>query len=226
MSEKRWRRVFLVRHGQVAANREFRYVGARDEPLTEVGEGQAAALGSSLGPLTPSRILSSPLLRTRQTAGEIAAAAGLEVEVDERLREQSFGDWEGLTRDEVAALSETHRELLQRFDRDPSVSPPGGEALVDVQRRATEAVTEAVAEGDGSVVVVAHVGPIKALLASAMRLELPQVRPFFLDPATITVIDWGDPCFLRLFNSPATVAWEEVRWVSSADPVLPGRKSS
>ncbi|MEM1246539.1 MAG: histidine phosphatase family protein [Acidobacteriota bacterium] len=226
MSEKHWRRVFLVRHGQVAANREFRYVGARDEPLTELGEEQAAALGRSLGPLSLARVVSSPLLRTRQTADEIANAAGIEVEIDERLREQSFGDWEGLTRGEVAESSDANRELLKRFDRDPSVAPPRGEALADVQRRATEAVTEAIAEGEGSVVVVAHVGPIKALLASAMRLELPQVRPFFLDPATVTVIDWGQPSFLRLFNSPATVAWEQVRWVSSADPVLPGPKPS
>ena len=82
------------------------------------------------------------------------------------------------------------------------------------------------AEGEGAVVVVGHVGPIKALLASALDLELQQVRPFFLDPATVTVIDWGRPSFLRLFNAPATVAWDEVRWVSSADPAPPGLRKS
>ncbi len=215
MDGKRWQRVFLVRHGQVAGNREFRYVGARDEPLTDVGEAQAAALGASLRAQPIARVVSSPLLRTRATAAAIADAVGATVEVEPRLREQAFGEWEGLTREEVLALGDSHGDVLRQFDRDPTTAPPAGEALEDVRQRATRVVEEACADPqEGAVVLVSHVGPIKALVASALRLTLQQVRPFFLDPASVTVVDWGSPSFLRLFNSPATIQWDEVRWAS------------
>ena len=115
-------RLFLVRHGQVAANRELRYIGRRDEPLTELGVKQADRLGQALAPLPIDRVVSSPLVRTTATARWIATACGLEVELEVRLAEQHFGDWEGLSRAEIDQRGEA--EILRRFDRDSAVTPP------------------------------------------------------------------------------------------------------
>jgi probable phosphoglycerate mutase len=211
-------RLFLVRHGQVASNRDLRYVGSRDEELTDLGRDQAAALAGLLGALPIDAVLSSPLRRARDTAGAIAASIGLPLRVDERLREQSFGAWEGLSRDEVKARSPVDAELLSTWERSADVAPPGGESLHSVQRRVL-----ALVEGLGAlpgptgmpwVVLVSHVGPIKALLAAALDVSLDRGgRRVFLDPGTVSVVDWGDPPILRLCNSHAHAGWTSARWM-------------
>jgi probable phosphoglycerate mutase len=211
-------RLFLVRHGQVASNRDLRYVGSRDEALTDLGRRQAGALGELLAALPIDAILSSPLRRAVDTAEAIAAAAGRSMRVDDRLREQSYGSWEGLSRDEVRARSPIDAELLTSWERDAEVPPPGGESLDSVQRRALSLVDELGASApSGSmpwVVLVSHVGPIKSLLAAALDLPLDRGgRRVFLDPGTVSVVDWGDPPILRLCNSHAHAGWTSARWM-------------
>ncbi|HVS16073.1 MAG TPA: histidine phosphatase family protein [Thermoanaerobaculia bacterium] len=216
-------RLYLVRHGQVAANREFRYVGDRDDPLTELGRRQAAAVASALGalrhgdgPLRIGRVLSSPRRRARDTALAIGAALGIDVETEGRLAEQSYGGWEGLTRDEVRRLSDEHAGHLAQVDADPAVAPPGGESLLAAQRRVLGLVEELARADDGrpgGVVLVSHVGPIKALVAAALDLPLLNLRRLFLDLATVSVIDWGKPPVLRLFNDHSHLGFERARWL-------------
>src|SRR3954453_22565167 len=94
-------RLLLVRHGEVLANRELRYVGTRDEPLADSGVEQAGCLAAALAPLPVGAVYSSPLARARETGERIAAAREVPLRLEPRLREQSFGEWEGLTRAEV-----------------------------------------------------------------------------------------------------------------------------
>jgi probable phosphoglycerate mutase len=225
-------RLFLVRHGQVASNRDLRYVGSRDEALTDLGRRQAEALGELLAPLPIEAVLSSPLRRARDTATAIATAAGRPLTVDDRLREQSFGSWEGLSRDEVKGRSTGDAELLATWERSAEVAPPGGESLHSVQRRVLALVEELGAGADGGpagggvgagsselpwIVLVSHVGPIKALLAAALDLPLDRGgRRVFLDPGTVSVVDWGDPPILRLCNSHAHSGWTSARWMETA----------
>lgn len=217
-------RLFVVRHGQVAANREYRYVGDRDDPLTDLGRRQAAAIADALGslrvdgrPLPVARLVSSPRQRARDTAHAIADAFGRELEIDERLAEQSYGGWEGLTRDEVRALSKEDAVHLERIDADPTLSPPGGESLSTAQRRVVSLVDElAGGTTEGAVVLVSHVGPIKTLIAAALDLPLVNLRRLFLDLATLTVIDWSQPPVLRLFNHHAHLGFDRARWLESS----------
>ena len=210
-------RLYLVRHGQVEANREFRYVGRRDEALTELGRQQAAQLSEALGNLPLDLLLSSPLSRTAETARPIARRSGLEVSIDERLAEQSFGLWEGLSRDEIKALGSEHAERLRDFDRDPRTAPPEGESQSSVQERVVELVEELAARATARhVALVSHVGPIKALLGAALEIPLSSARRLFLDPATITVVDWGRPSLLRLFNAHSHLGWENARWMQES----------
>ncbi len=93
----------LARHGRTAWNAEGRYQGQADPPLDEVGEAQAIALASDLvGWRRPTVVVSSDLLRARQTAGAIASLAGVAPRLDPRLREVDLGAWEGLDRQEAA----------------------------------------------------------------------------------------------------------------------------
>jgi probable phosphoglycerate mutase len=63
------------------------------------------------------------------------------------------------------------------------------------------------------IVLVTHVGPIKALLAAALGVPIPAARRLFLDPATISVVDWGKTPLIRLVNSHGHLGWESARWM-------------
>jgi broad specificity phosphatase PhoE len=211
-------RLFLIRHGETLANRSFRYIGTRDDALSEIGEQQAAQLASALAPLTLSAVYSSPLQRAHHTALAIAALRGLDVQVTGELRECSFGTWEGLSRAEVLARSPEDMQRLQAWERDATVAPPEGESFAAMQTR-VRAFVEGLAQTHAgeSLALVSHVGPIKVLLAAALDVPISASFRIFLDPATISVIDWqpGGSALVRLVNSHAHLGWTEARWMRS-----------
>jgi probable phosphoglycerate mutase len=212
--QTRTMRFILVRHGETAENLEMRYLGTRDEPLTEKGRRQARQVGAALSELPVGVIVSSPMRRARETAASIQDACRVELRLDSRLAEGSFGSWEGRTRDEVLKLGGQDAAQLARWESDPSCSPPGGESIESVQRRILRLVEELTAECSGdSAVLVSHVGPIKALLAAALEIPLQATRRLFLDPATISIVEWGEHPLLRLFNSHAHLGWSSARWM-------------
>jgi len=207
-------RLFLVRHGETAANTEMRYLGSRDDPLTERGVQQADLLAISFEKLPITAVISSPMRRAVETAAPIARKCGLAFRTDPRLREGGFGEWEGLTRREVQVRSPEDAFRLERWEEDPRCTPPGGESMETVQRRVMGLIEEEKERGaSGSIVLVSHVGPIKALLAAALDVPISAVRRFFLDPATVSVVDWGVPPLLRLFNSHGHLGWDRARWM-------------
>lgn len=190
----------------------MRYLGSRDEPLSSDGAGQAERLAAALGPLPLAAVYASPLCRAAETGRRIAAARGLDLRLEERLREQCFGAWEGLTRSEV--LEKGGREHLLRWEADLGLAPPGGEPLTAVQARMIALVEDLRREHAGAwVALVSHVGPIKALLCAALGAPLATARNLFLDPGTLTVLDWGERPVVRLFNAHGHLGWEEARWM-------------
>ncbi|HSW39975.1 MAG TPA: histidine phosphatase family protein [Acidobacteriota bacterium] len=207
-------RLFLVRHGETAENVHMRYLGKRDEPLNETGMMQADKVAGALSQLPLSCVISSPLRRAADTAVRIREAAGLDLRKDDRLAEGSFGSWEGLTRDEVIGLGKRDADMLSRWEEDPSLAPPGGESIEHIQRRVVSLAEELHREFRGSsVVLVSHVGPVKALLAAVLGIPLRASRHLFLDPGAISVAEWGDRPVLRLFNSHAHLGWTSARWM-------------
>ena len=194
-------RLLLVRHGEVLANRELRYVGSRDEPLADSGIAQAESLAAAVAPLPVRAVYSSPLSRARETGGRIAAARDVPLHLEPRLREQSFGDWEGLTRAEV--LSAGRRARCGGWEADLGTAPPGGEAARRRSRRgcSTWSASSPASHAGEWIALVSHVGPIKALLCAALGAPLATARHLFLDPATLSVVDWGERPVVRLFNA-------------------------
>jgi ribonuclease H / adenosylcobalamin/alpha-ribazole phosphatase len=214
---KKTLRLFLVRHGETADNLQMRYLGMRDEPLTDNGTKQARQIAAALSELPIGVIISSPLRRAADTAVQIQQSCRVELRTDMRLTEGSFGKWEGLTRSEVLKLGGGDAEQLSKWESDPSFSPPGGESFESVRDRVVSLADQLKVEfvEGGSVVLVSHVGPIKALIAAALNIQLLASSRFFLDPGTVSVVDWGDPPLLRLFNSHAHQGWASARWMKS-----------
>ncbi len=193
----------LLRHGQTAMSVEKRYSGRSDVPLTETGLRQAAAAAKRLAGAGISAIVSSPLQRAVQTAGEVAAVTGVGVTTDEGFRETDFGAWEGLT---FAEVRERWPAELTTWLSDPAVPPPGGESFAAVSERVIAALHRVLQERDHqTVLIVSHVTPIKTLVASALLAPPAALYRMHLDLAALCEIDWyaDGPAVLRSFNDTA-----------------------
>jgi glucosyl-3-phosphoglycerate phosphatase len=150
------RSLVLVRHGETAWNAEGRAQGHADVPLSEVGHRQAEVVSHALASFEPTRLWSSDLARALQTAGHVAAATGLAIEPDARLREYDVGKRSGLTMAEFAvAFPEEHAAWLAE---DRSRLVPGEETTEQVRDRVVPALRDCLAtlEPGQTGVVVLH----------------------------------------------------------------------
>ena len=141
--------------------------------------------------------------RTRQTADAVAAALGVTVREVDGFRECAFGEWEGLTFDEVR---ERWPAELGRWLGDPTVEPPGGESFVEVRRRVLRARDQVLARHPRqTVLVVTHVTPIKVLVTDALGAPVEAVHRMELTPATLTELQWFEAgqTSMRRFNDAA-----------------------
>ncbi len=190
----------LLRHGQTPMSVQRRYAGRSDVPLTDVGVQQAAASAKRLAPAGLGVIVTSPLLRTVQTAQEVAVVTGAAVVTDDGFRETDFGAWEGLT---FAEVRERWPAEMAAWLADPEVAPPGGESFTDVSARVTAALHRVLAARAGqTVLIVSHVTPIKTLVAAALLAPPAALYRMHLDVAALSEIDWyaDGPAVLRSFN--------------------------
>ena len=190
----------LLRHGQTPMSVQKRYAGRSDAPLTDVGVQQAAAAAKRLASSGIAVIMTSPLLRTVQTAQEVAAVTGAAVITDDGFRETDFGAWEGLTFTEVR---ERWPAELATWLADPAVAPPGGESFTDVSARVIAALHRVLGARAGqTVLIVSHVTPIKTLVAAALLAPPAALYRMHLDVAALSAIDWytDGPAVLRSFN--------------------------
>ena len=190
----------LLRHGQTPMSVQKRYAGRTDAPLTEVGVQQAAAAAKRLASAGLGVIVTSPLLRTVQTAQAVAAVTGAAVVADDGFRETDFGAWEGLT---FAEVRERWPAEISAWLADPDVAPPGGESFTDVSARVTAALDRVLAARAGqTVLIVSHVTPIKTLVAAALLAPPAALYRMHLDVGALCEIDWyaDGPAVLRSFN--------------------------
>jgi probable phosphoglycerate mutase len=183
-------RVILIRHAETPWNRERRMQGHRDTPLSDAGRAQAAALARRLAGAGFDALYSSDLARAHETARAIAESAGCEIVADARLRERSFGIFEGLTNAEMAAQ---HPEDFARFDsRDPDYVMPGGESARKFWDRCLECLAEIGERHAGNkVVVVTHGLVLDAVYRAAHGLDYHEPRPVPLVNASINVFAYG-----------------------------------
>jgi probable phosphoglycerate mutase len=166
----RGRRIILWRHGQTSWNVERRFQGSTDVELTDTGIGQARRAARLLASLGPDAIVSSDLRRAARTAAELAALTGLDVTLDEGLRETYAGVWQGLTHEEIIAR---YGEEYAAWKRGEPVRRGGGELETEVADRAAPVVLRHVEKlpEDGTLVVVSHGGTIRTTIGRLLGLE-------------------------------------------------------
>ncbi len=197
-------RLLLLRHGQTELSVQRRYSGRGNPTLTELGRQQADAAARYLGERGGiAAVISSPLQRCYDTATAAAKALGLDVTVDEDLIETDFGGWEGLT---FAEAAQRDPELHQRWLRDTSTEPPGGESFDHVNQRVLRARDRVVAEyGGTTVLVVSHVSPIKMLLRQALDAGPGILYRLHLDLASLSIAEFypDGASSVRLVNQTA-----------------------
>ncbi|MEY4418145.1 MAG: hypothetical protein RIQ88_583 [Actinomycetota bacterium] len=195
--------LILIRHGRTAFTESHRLSGrdGEDPALSEVGHEDAtkvakviAEIGSSgqfKNILRPSRIISSPLTRAQETAGLIAKATGLAIEIEPGIAEISFGDWDGYTNAEVAEQFSTEFEAWRGS---VEISPPGGESLKDFEARVIQAKDSILTKYEGeTLVLVSHVMPIRGLVRSALDSDWQAYWRVSVAPCSITILRfWGD----------------------------------
>ncbi len=177
----------LVRHGLTEWNLSRRFQGHADVPLNNAGRLQAEALAKRLAGEQLCAIYTSDLQRAQDTAQEIANVRRSAITAEPRLREISFGVWEGLTYAEIC--QKTPAALANWEANTTESAPPGGETLARVAARVRQALDEIRRQHAGeNVLVVAHAGSLQVLLCLALDISPGMYWQFHLAPGSISEI--------------------------------------
>jgi phosphoserine phosphatase len=165
--------ILLARHGETDWNAERRWQGHADRPLTARGRAQAAALAERLREVELAAVYSSDLSRARDTAAVVAASQGVELHTLSELREVDVGSWSGLTRAEAEARYPTGFTRWLRGDS----GWEDGETYEQMSERVLAAVRRLASRNpDRPVLIVSHGGPIRAIHAAALGLNVHTYR--------------------------------------------------
>ncbi|MGY5101943.1 bifunctional RNase H/acid phosphatase [Streptomyces sp. 900105245] len=194
----------LLRHGETPLTPQKRFSGSggTDPSLSDAGREQARRVAEALARRgTVQAVVASPLARTRETAGIVAARLGLDVTVDDGLRETDFGAWEGLTFGEVR---ERHPEDLNAWLADPEAHPTGGgESFAETAHRIAATRDKLVAAHAGrTVLLVTHVTPIKTFVRLALGAPPESLFRMELSAASLSAVAYyaDGNASVRLFN--------------------------
>ena len=156
--------LICVRHGRTAWNAHKRFQGHTDVPLDDEGRAQATALEALLRDVRIDVAVASDLERATETARLVLGARTVPVRLDPDWREMRFGDWEGLTWDQIVAANPHLGEGSDTSVKD--YTPGGGETFDELCVRVARAADRVASEAgeDGVALVATHAGPLHALL--------------------------------------------------------------
>ncbi|WP_427922810.1 bifunctional RNase H/acid phosphatase [Streptomyces sp. cg40] len=194
----------LLRHGETPLTPQKRFSGSggTNPSLSPVGQDQAARAATALAARgTIQHILASPLTRTRETAAAVADRLGLDVTIEEGLRETDFGAWEGLTFGEVR---ERYPDDLTTWLGDPTAQPTGGgESFAATATRIAATRDKLIAAYAGrTVLLVTHVTPIKTFVQLALGAPPEALFRMELSAASLSAVAYyaDGNASVRLFN--------------------------
>jgi broad specificity phosphatase PhoE len=187
--------IILVRHGQTVWNAIEVFRGRIDIELDETGLKQAELLAGYLSQRKLEAVYSSPLKRAVQTAEAVARHHGLAVETTPGLNDIDFGEWQGLSVQEVRTR---FSELFDTWVSNPQwVNLPSGESLDDVRQRALTLVNEGVEKHEGKVIVlVSHRVVNKVLVCALLGLDDSHFWNIRLDTCGLTTFECTDGRFV------------------------------
>ncbi len=174
--------LYLVRHGETDWSKSGRHTSVTDLELTDTGRQQALAVAGHLDPADFGMVLSSPRRRARHTA-ELAGFVGPhEPVLDDDLVEWAYGDYEGLTSDQI-------HESVPGWTI-WSHSAPGGETAEQVAARLTRVVERVQDSGVERAICFGHGHALRALTMCWLQFEVRLGVHFPLDTSTVSVLDW------------------------------------
>ena len=193
--------VMFLRHGQILANKQGRWHGSTDSPLTWRGRRQARKTGRHLAQLTKqieiSAVYASPLQRCMNTA-RLATPwwDGAIVPLPE-VQEMSIGDWED---EPFNTLAEQHG-LFEKL-KDVDYAPPNGESLSDVSARTLAGMRQLQSrhEPTQTVLVVSHGVAIAVTLASVLDNDAAKWRDYHLDNCSLTTLSLAGEPYVVSYN--------------------------
>ena len=184
-------RAIVCRHGATDYPSDQFYARGDGPSLNPAGVAQAEALGRWFATRgeTVEALYVSPSLRTRQTAAPIEQALAIPATVVEGLTERSVGRWDGRFVDDIRREDS---EGWRRWKSEPvTFAPPEGESLVDFVERIDSTLTALIHKHPGgTIVLVTHVGPIRAMLGSALGCPPEHGKRFVIEPGSVTCIDY------------------------------------
>lgn len=189
-------KIYLIRHGQTDSNSGRRFQGRIDTPLNASGVEQAVKMAEYLQDKKIDAIYSSSLLRAQSTAQALARVKNMPVMVREELQEISFGDWEGLSFDEI---HDKWPQQIELFFSNPELClPPNGEKFADVQQRARKLLDEILAEqGENKdIAIISHGGVIRTLIFSLLNIPLANFWKINIHNAAISTFSVWDGNFI------------------------------
>ncbi len=198
------RRIHVVRHGVTIWNRERRFQGHTDVPLSAEGEQQAERTAERLSELPITSCFASDLARAFETARPIASKLGIDAHPVYDLREANKGQLEGKYRDPDTGMlgDESH----YHDENDIDARPPGGESMIDLGDRVRRFMQDLSRHDPelppGDILLVSHGGTMRALTAVMLELPMPAARSFHFDNCSVTTVQFrGDlPPLLLRFN--------------------------
>ena len=194
----------LMRHGETRWNREGRVMGRNPVELSENGRAQVEAAVVLARSLNLDLIVTSPLVRARQTAEIISVGiGGVEIREDPAIAEVSYGRWEGMTYHEL--IEDSHYAV---YRESPVEYPtPGGETIRDVQARGIDAVRRAVeANPERRILFVSHGDIIRTVVCYFLGLELRFFHRVRIDNAALSGVqiagDFAEVKFMNWLPEP------------------------
>lgn len=181
-------RLILVRHGETLWNASMRFQGQTDTELSTKGQEQARRTASRLAGENIDIAYASDLRRCAETAEIILDGREVELRLRPELRELNFGRWEGLTFEQINAISPG---VLQRMRSElRSFEAPEGESWADLEARVTGMLDEILVQHpNGTVLIVAHVNPLRILLGRLLQVEGVNWLPVRLYNCSISIFE-------------------------------------
>ena len=181
--------LILIRHGETSCNRDRRYQGHRDIPLTEKGKEQSRRVALGLKDESLDAIYSSDLERVRYMAEAINGYHSLKINILPQLREIDFGDWEGKTYDEIRREWDSLPDEWKK--EPPKIKIPRGESINELAKR-VRAVVERIINNhpDQKVVITTHGGPIRIILMDALDLRLDDWWKMITSNGAISIVEY------------------------------------
>lgn len=197
-------KVVFVRHGQTEWNVCGRYQGQSDVALSVAGVDQAEKLAANFPVAHIDAIYSSDLIRARVTAETVAKRFALEVNLEPAFRELSFGDWEGLTYEQIVA---SWPDAMKNFLAHPDIlNIPHGESFPEVQQRAMSRLQELIQKHEGqTIMIAAHGAVLRTMLTAALHMPLQYLWSIRQFNTAVNIVRYdaeGNPT-VELLNSTA-----------------------